>query len=60
VAVTSSIKDQNLTIYAKVFSRNGSDMVEASGTGKLEQCKEIGESIGHKLIEKGGLKILKL
>ena len=60
VAVTSSINDQNLTIYAKVFSRSGADMVEASGTGKLKQCEEIGESIGHKLIEKGGLKILKL
>ena len=60
VAVTSTINDQSLKIHAKIFSRNGSDMVEAYNTGKLDNSKEIGESIGYKLIEKGGLKILKL
>jgi hydroxymethylbilane synthase len=60
VAVTSSINNQDITIYAKVFSKNGSDMVEASSTGKLEDAQIIGENIGHKLIEKGGLRILKL
>ena len=60
VAVTSSINNQDITIYAKVFSKNGSDMVEASSTGKLKEAKIIGENIGHKLIEKGGLRILQL
>tara|TARA_B110000238_G_scaffold198273_1_gene242559 strand:+ start:49 stop:957 length:909 start_codon:yes stop_codon:yes gene_type:complete len=60
VAVTSTINDQSLKIHAKIFSRNGSNMVEAYNTGKLDNSKEIGESIGYKLIEKGGLKILKL
>ena len=35
-------------------------MVEASSSGKLEEAKIIGENIGHKLIEKGGLRILQL
>ena len=60
VAVTSSINNQDITIYAKVFSKNGLDMVEASSSGKLEEAKIIGENIGHKLIEKGGLRILQL
>ena len=60
VAVTSSINNRDITIYAKVFSKNGLDMVEASSSGKLEAAKIIGENIGHKLIEKGGLRILQL
>ena len=60
VAVTSVINDKAITISAKVFSTNGTNMVAASSTGKLEQSQVIGESIGYKLIEKGGLEILKL
>ena len=60
VAVTSFINEKIITIHAKIFSTDGSDMVEAFSTGKLEESKEIGENVGYKLIEKGGLEILKL
>tara|TARA_B100000809_G_C15096828_1_gene515331 strand:+ start:499 stop:1407 length:909 start_codon:yes stop_codon:yes gene_type:complete len=60
IAVTSRINNKDITISAKVFSTNGSSMIEASNTGNLEKSEDIGESIGYSLIKKGGLKILKL
>ena len=60
VAVTSYINNNNITISAKVFSTNGSSMIETYKTGNLEKSEDIGESIGYSLIKKGGLKILKL
>jgi len=60
VGVTSYIKNQTITISAKVFSTNGEKMIEASNSGPLKKSIDIGKSIGQTIIQKGGLEILKL
>jgi hydroxymethylbilane synthase len=60
IAVSSIIKSNKITIYAKLFSSNGEKMIEKKKSDTIENAKKLGGEIGKSLIEMGGLEILKL
>ena len=58
IATLSSIKNNTLTLYARIYSAQGKHMIEASNEGPINQSIKIGKDVGKQLIKKGAQKIL--
>ena len=58
IATLSSIKNNTLTLYARIYSAQGKHMIVASNEGPINQSIKIGKDVGKQLIKKGAQKIL--
>ena len=58
IATLSSIENNTLTLYARIYSAQGKHMIEASNEGPINQSIKIGKDVGKQLIKKGAQKIL--
>lgn len=60
IAVTSVIKKNKIIISAKIFTSDGTKMIEESNTDIIKNAVIVGNRIGKSLIKMGALKLLKL